>query len=123
MIHTFEKIKNFFIKPRLSPEAFEAYFHRLPESVHVDWKRDGDMIIGKVVSDGKEFSTQGRNPEEFIEMVNDALYTVYDIPFDYIDAISASKAFFPKGAALQDLFNGNVSQSSLLLPKTKVQLA
>src|SRR5574343_529680 len=49
----------------------------LHESIHVDWKRDGNMIIGKVVSDGKEFSTQGRSPEEFIEMVNDALYTVY----------------------------------------------
>ena len=116
-MHTLAKIKNFFVKPNLSPEAFEAYFQRLPEAIEVHWERDGDMIIGRVVIGEQEFYTQGRNPKNFIEMVNDAIYTLYDIPFEYIEAVSKVKAFRPTKEELEKLYDGAIPKSKFSVVK------
>lgn len=84
-----------FFRPKLSQEAAEAYFHRLPNQIQVAWFRDGDVIVGKVKTQEHEFMTQGRTADEFIEMVNDALVAAYDIPSEYIDCISQVRAYTP----------------------------
>lgn len=124
MIYTMQKIKNFFIKPRLSQEAFYAYYNRLPDTVQVSWKRDGGMIVGNVKAGGKEFFTQGRDVDDFVDMVNDSLYTVYEIPFDYIDAIRSVKAFQPTQEEMNALYNINTKKANVFLRKEKnVQIA
>lgn len=79
----------------LSIEAIEAYYHKIPNSIQVSWERDGDMIVGTVKAGNHEFYTQGKDADDFIEMVNDAVYTVYEIPFEYLDVIERLKPFSP----------------------------
>lgn len=97
---------------KLSSEAFEAYFHRIPESITVRWFRDGNFIIGVVKTKDKEFTTQGRNPDEFIEMVNDSILTVYGIPKDYIDVVRKFKTFIPPEQEMARLENQSISKST-----------
>lgn len=123
-MHTLAKIRNYFVKPHLSPEAFDAYFHRLPDNIQVSWERDEGMIVGRVTIDGQEFYTQGKNPKDFIEMVNDALYTIYGIPFDYIEDIGKMKAFRPTKEELKKLYDGRIPKSDFsLLKDASIRLA
>jgi hypothetical protein len=124
-MNTLKKIYRYLsFKPSLSQEAFVAYFHRLPDNIQVSWRRDGDMIVGQVIAGDKEFYTQGRNADEFIEMVNDAIYTAYEIPFGYIDAVSSARAFRPKEDELRALYNGKVPGANLsILRDKKLHLA
>jgi len=85
-----------FPKRRLSQEAFWAYYHRLPNAIRVRWFRDGDLIIGEINDGKKKFFTQGKDADDFIIMVNDALITAYNIPQDYFEFIRKSKMFSPK---------------------------
>jgi hypothetical protein len=95
MAQIIDKIMGLFQTKALAPEAIHAYYNRLPQRIRVSWQRDGQYIIG-TVSDGKnEFVTQGRNADEFIEMVNDAVLAVYDIPSEYIDALRRIKTYNP----------------------------
>lgn len=118
-MNTYKKILNFFKKPELSPQAFEAYFYRLPDAIKVDWKRDGNFIVGHVKAGDKEFDTQGENADDFIRMVNDAMYTVYEIPFDYIEEISKQKAFHPNQEDVRRLYDGKIPTDSLSMLKNK----
>ncbi len=91
----FDFIKNYFTVQKLSKKAFEAYYYRLPDTISVRWQRDGKFIVGEV-SDGKHtFVTQGRNTDEFVEMVNDALLTIYNIPRQYQDVVRLAKTYEP----------------------------
>ncbi len=118
-----KSIKRYLSKPKLSREAFEAYFHRLPDGIEVNWRRDGKFIVGSVVADGKKFVTQGLNADEFIEMVNDAVITVFDIPEDYIDAINKSKAYSPTAEEYKRLNDNKISHSSFGSKKREGALA
>lgn len=84
-----------FFRPTIFPEAYFAYFHRLPDQVQVSWFRDEGMIIGKVDAGGKIFMTQGENAEDFIRMVNESIVTVFNIPEDYFDIVSKTKTYVP----------------------------
>lgn len=79
------------------------------------------MITGTVKVGEHEFYTQGENVENFIEMVNDAIYTVYEIPFDYIKVLSKVKSFSPKPDQLAALYNGNIQAANLHLSKSAVK--
>ena len=57
----FQYIKSFFV-PRLSPEAFEAYFNKLPGAISVNWFRDGRYIIGRIRAEDKQFMTRVETP-------------------------------------------------------------
>ncbi len=123
-MHTLQRIKNFIIPPRLSSEVFEAFYFKIPDVIDVSWKRDGEMIVGKVKAGDKEFYTQGKDPDEFVEMVNDSIYTVFEVPFDYIEAMSKSKPFRPTEEELTQLYNGKIPESFLSMNKNRnVQIA
>lgn len=107
-----KSIKRQLFKPKLSQEAFTAYFHRLPDSIEVNWHREGKFIVGRVAADGKKFMTQGLNVDEFVEMVNDAVITVFDIPEDYINVINKSKAYLPTAEEYKRLNDNKISHSS-----------
>lgn len=114
-----KKAKKIFCKPEISQEAFDAYFFRLPEKVEVGWFRDGNYIVGKVKTDKKEFMTQGVNPQDFIEMVNDAIYTVSNIPEDYIDILRKVKTYSPPPQEKKKLEDLNIKKSFISLEKQK----
>lgn len=105
-----------FFAPKLSKEAYVAYFHKLPDTVAVSWFRDGELIVGKVVAGDNEFMTQGKNAEDFIEMVNDAIITVYGIPKNYIEALKI-KAYQPPPEVWTALNDGKITQSKFSFEK------
>ncbi len=77
-------IKQKLLSPKLSQKAIKMYFYQLPDSVRVEWFRDDRFIVGKVETDKETIVTQGLNAEDFVDMVNDALMTMLDIPlYDY----------------------------------------
>lgn len=78
------------------PESLQAHYNRLPDSIEVVWQRDGGMIVGTIVADNFEFATQGEGPAEFIDMVNDAVATSYNIPESYRDEIKKFHTFIPR---------------------------
>ncbi len=108
-----------FRKPRLSVEAFDAYYHKLPDQIEVRWFRDSGMIIGEVTAGDKKFMTQGKDASDFVEMVNDAVYTVYEIPRDYLGIIKESHSFSPKEHILKVLSDGKTLSGDMLVKKEK----
>ena|SRR3989344_8177860 len=118
-----KSIKRHFFKPKLSQEAFAAYFNRLPDDINVSWHRDGKFIVGNVVAGEKHFMTQGLNADEFIEMVNDSVITVFNIPEDYVDIINKSKAYSPTKEEYRNLNDNKISHSSFGFKKREDALA
>lgn len=112
-------IKKIFFKPKLSFEAFEAYFNRMPEEIYVRWKRDGKFIVGRVKAGEYEFITQGKDGDDFVDMVNDSIVTVYDIPEDYVDLIKAGRTYKPKKEEMEKLECKEVLHSDLFFTKNK----
>jgi len=112
-------------KPDINRESFEAYFHKLPNNIQVSWSRDDKFIIGHIKAEEKEFMTQGYNADEFIEMVNDAVIAVYDIPEDYIDVLRWSKkTYSPDPEQRKLLEDANVRSGNFGSKKERVlQLA
>lgn len=108
--------------PELTQEAFDAYIHRLPGTVHVSWKKDDDDIIGQVTVDEKDFLTQAKTPDELVVMVNDAVYTAYDIPDEYREHLSQIRAYRPSPEAWEQLKKLDPNHSSLEFKK-KLQIA
>lgn len=103
--------------PKLSQEAAEAYFYRLPKEIQVAWLRDGDFIVGKIKTTEHEFMTQGHNADEFIDMVNDAILAAYDIPRDYLDLMRRAHAYTPTLQEHERLESQEVRESSFSLQK------
>jgi len=62
--------------------AFNGMAGRMESWEGIPWR--------EVKAEDQEFMTQGVGGDNFIEMVNDAVYSMYDIPEDYIDAIAAA---------------------------------
>ncbi len=106
----------------LSQEAFDAYIHRLPGIVRVSWRKDGDDIVGHVTVDEKDFFTQAKTPDELVVMVNDAVYTAYDIPDEYRRPLSQIRAYRPNKDAWDQLKRLDPKYSSLEFEK-KLQIA
>src|SRR3989344_7851243 len=110
-----------FKKPSLTQEQFFAYFHKLPDGISVDWKRDGKFIIGKVQAGDFEFMTQGKTAEQFVDMVNDAVLTVFDIPRDYVDILREVKSYNPPEDAWRSLCDQSVKKSYIAIKKDTKQ--
>ena len=94
-------------------EVADHYLQNLPEKIQVAWERDGKMIVGKIFADGEEFFTQGDSANEFIKMVNDAIYAAYNIPPRYIPAIEAKRLLRPSAEEWQKLNDMAVKKSAL----------
>lgn len=109
-----KKIKRCFLKPSLSPQAFEAYFYRLPKTLEVKWERDSvdNFIVGWISDGKKEFMTQGKDAKDFIEMVNDAVYTYFDIPEDYVHALSKLRTYNPPTTEMEKLADKSIKERS-----------
>lgn len=114
-------------KPKLSEEALEAYYNRLPEKVEVNWSRSGNFIIGEVTADGKSFMTQGKDADDFIFMVNDAILAFNEIPEDYQPRVRSSFAYNPPADELNKLKNASIKNAILSFQRkkqfTKLKLA
>jgi hypothetical protein len=119
-------IKNYIFPPVLQQEALDAYYYKLPNNIQVEWIRDGKYIIGKVIADNHKFTTQGRSVEDFVEMVNDAVYTVNGIPLEYIDTIRKYQAYNPSVEVLNQLKDLGIKENKVSFIKgdqKKLQLA
>jgi len=106
-------------RPKLSEEAFEAYYNRLPEKVEVDWFRSENFIVGKVTADGQQFMTQGKNADDFIFMVNDAILAFNEIPEDYQLRMKSSFAYNPPAAEIDKLKNASIKKAILSFDRKK----
>ena len=112
----------FFFKPDIYPEAFFADLNKLPNEIEVEWFRDEGMIIGKVTAGDKYFVTQGKNAEDFIKMVNESLVTVFDIPYDYFDAIVKSRSYKPKPEECKQLDDKSILRNNFGFKKEEMAL-
>ena len=117
MVKTF--IKKYILKPKLHQEVFDAYFHKLPKKIQVKWFRDEGYIIGNINTGNNKFSTQGKNADDFIEMINDAIFTMYDVPEDYVDVISKAHTYLPPQQEMEKLRDKNISNANLGFVKNK----
>ncbi|MFH1173025.1 MAG: hypothetical protein V1692_00675 [bacterium] len=111
-------IKSLIFKPKLSQEALEAYWYKLPQKIEVEWFRDGKYIIGRIKADNHEFMTQALSAAEFVEMVNDALFAVYEIPREYFNILEPRK-FIPDEEQFKRLNNLAIEKSNLDFQKVK----
>lgn len=109
-------------RAELYRESFDAYLNKLPDAIRVNWFRDGDFIIGKVeTDDGTSFMTQAKNSDEFVAMVNDALFAVYGIPKDYFEVLMAAKKFLPKREEFEKLQDASVRESTMGFVKKELK--
>ena len=116
------KLTNIFnnlVQPKPCKEVLEANFHKLPVEIQVRWFRDGKYIIGTIEADGHKYKTQALSADEFIEMVNDTLYTVYEIPNNCINILSKIKRFYPKKEEIEKLNNSSIKHSDMSLVREK----
>jgi|SRR3989338_3895635 len=105
-------------KPEIIPEAFSAYYHKLPANVSVEWFRDESFIIGKISADDKSFMTQGADADDFINMVNESILTVFNIPYAYFDILKQSKSYLPKQDEYEKLKDASINASTMGINKT-----
>lgn len=112
-------LRKILLKEPIYPEVVTAYFHKLPKRIQVEWFRDSGLIIGRIVTDtNDEFFTQGRNPEEFVEMVNDAIYTAFDVKPEYSNVLRRSSRFYrPPADEWRKLNDGKIEKSAFGLEK------
>ncbi len=111
-----------FFKPVIYPQAYFAYFHKLPNEVQVSWFRDDGMIVGQVKAGDKEFMTQGVNADDFIQNVNHSIVTVFNIPEDYFDIVNQTKVYVPSPSERRLLEDQSVTSHSLDFIKTEQAL-
>lgn len=102
-------------KPNLSREALVAHLNKLPDNIEVDWFRNGDLIVGKVIAGEHTFMTQGKNAKDFIEMVNDGVNMINRIPKDYRDVIIA--AYKPPLEEIAKLENKDITKAFIFAHK------
>ncbi len=72
-----------------------AYFHKLPDKISVVWKRDGKFIIGWVETGDNKFVTQAESASEFINIINDSILIIFEIPEKYHQILRKTKSFLP----------------------------
>lgn len=120
-----KKFWNAIFSQPLSREAFKAYFNRLPDGIEVSWFRDGKFIVGNVKAGDNKFVTQGLDADNFVDMVNDAIITVFAIPRQYYNVIRQTHTYLPSQEQLQQLQNVNIKKSTVSFAKNRevVQLA
>lgn len=98
----------------ISREDLVAFTQRLPDRISVSWTRSDSLIVGRVEAGEFRFMTQGRNPEDFVSMVHDAIYTAYDIPEEYRGYM---RIYIPPEHERKKLGDFKVRESVLALSK------
>lgn len=102
---------------KISSEALDAYFSKLPDKISVRWGRDGEYIVGKINADGQEFMTQAKSAKEFVYMVNDGLFAMYEIPEEYLDILQSQKSFKPNAKQFEELNDVAIKESIMSFKK------
>ncbi len=74
---------NLFSK-KIIPESLIAYRSRIPDSIGVRIRESEDGGYWVEVKNLPGCITQAENGQELFEMVNDAVFTYFDIPKEYI---------------------------------------
>lgn len=105
--------------PKLSREAFEAYYHRLPETIEVGWFRNGKFIVGKVTAGDSEFMTQGVGADDFVDMVNDGVVMINRIPKEYIEIIKNTHTYNPPVEEIAKLRDKEIKAAVISAEKNK----
>jgi len=106
---------NFFTcTKKVEPEVMRAYLDKLPGNIKVNWKRESDgYIVGDIATEDYTFSTQGKNGDDFIEMVNDAVFTMYDVKRDHIDLLKKFYYIKPRSAEEMEKLKAKKIHSSM----------
>lgn len=113
------RLKIFFSKFKSSDiieEVLDCYEQKLPEKIGVTWERqeDGYLVGNIIINQGgekHEFFTQGQSAQDFIEMVNDAIYAYYEIPFEYTKYLGGYGRYTPPATQMQQLKDEHISKS------------
>lgn len=74
--------------PQFNNEELIAYRHRLPAQVGVAMHEQDGKFFARIEFDGVTLTTQARRPQELYDMVNDAVYTYFEIPRQYAPLVS-----------------------------------
>lgn len=109
---TLVNLKNKIFHPEIIQEVATSYNHKLPTHVEVSWFRDGDFIIGNINIEGNVVMTQAKSAEEFVEMVNETIYAVCEVPTSY--ALHGNlRKLVPPDSEYQKLTNNLVKSSTM----------
>lgn len=90
------------------------------QGIEVSWTRDGEYIVGSIQVDGSTFMTQGKTAQEFVEMVNDALYAAYNVPLRYAQQLGGLYRLLPSEQEFARLNDVAVEKSSINFVLTPV---
>lgn len=66
-----------------SNEALIAYRQKLPDRIIVAIREEQGKFFAQVEFAGVTITTQTRRPQELYDIVNDVVYTYYEIPRQY----------------------------------------
>jgi hypothetical protein len=99
-------------KEEVIREVAEVHAADLPRRVEVSWERDGEMIVGEIFLDSEKIMTQADSAKEFVEMVNDAIYTACNIPNLYVPMLGGFDRIHPTPEEFAKLDNASVKKSS-----------
>lgn len=106
--------ESLFGDPEVIWEVLVCYRDKLPRhGVQVSWTRDGEFIVGEISVDGNTFYTQGRTAQEFVEMVNDAIYAAYEIPMKYAKQLGGNYRLMPSTEEFEKLNNAAIKKSTI----------
>lgn len=106
--------ESLFGDPEIIWEVLINYRDQLPNSgLQVSWIRDGEFIVGKIEIDGQELYTQGHTAQEFVEMVNDAIYAVYQVPNRYSKQLGGKYRLIPSKLEFDKLNNSAITKSTI----------
>ena len=95
-------------------EVLVCYRDKLPTNeVQVSWTRDRELIVGEIKTSGHSFYTQGRTAQEFVEMVNDAIYAAYEIPLKYAKQLGGNYRLMPPESEFEKLNDAAVKKSTI----------
>jgi len=62
--------------------------------------------------------TQGADADDFINMVNESILTVFNIPYAYFDILKQSKSYLPKQDEYEKLKDASINASTMGINKT-----
>ncbi len=79
----FRKLLQYFRRKKDIPEVLEANVNKMPKELHVLIQKTPNGFYAIKIKNLSGCVTQARNPQELVEMVNDAVYTYFDIPEKY----------------------------------------
>lgn len=100
-------------REQLVREVAQCYADRLPQNIRVSWIRDGRQIVGTIFFSDEDFvMTAGETAEEFVEMVNDAIYASCEIPPQYIPALGGKMRIHPPRSEMEKLRDAAVKNSN-----------